>query len=106
MTSPCTSGSRRVESALEPTRSQNMMVSWRRSGVYADPAAAGATLSMSFPVLAVRLAPHSAQNFAAGGLAYPQLGQRRGNGVPHSWQNLAASGATPLQLGHSTPAPQ
>jgi hypothetical protein len=45
-----------------------MMVSWRRSGLYADPAAAEATLLMSFPVFAVKLAPHSGQNFAAGGL--------------------------------------
>ena len=34
MTSRRSSGSMRVESAVEPTRSQNMTVTWRRSAVY------------------------------------------------------------------------
>src|ERR1700730_6825139 len=106
MTSFRPSGSSRVDSALDPTMSQNMMVSWRRSGVDADPAGARARGLASSPPFAARFTPHSGQNFAPGGLAWPQLGQGRDNGVPHSWQNLAASGATALQFGHSTPAPK
>jgi hypothetical protein len=41
---------------------------------------------------------HSPQNFAAGGLANPQLAHRRGNGVAHSLQNFAPSGFSKPQL--------
>src|SRR5262249_16648305 len=102
MTSRCSSASRRVESALDPTMSQNMTVNCRRSGVDAVPAAAWAILFGA----SAKLAPHSGQNFAPGGQACPQLEHGRANGVPHSWQNLAPSGATALQVGHSTPAPK
>src|SRR5262245_66284006 len=102
MTSPCSSGSRRVESALEPTMSQNMTVNCRRSGLDAESAAERTTLFGSSAFFATRLAPHSGQNFAPARLAEPQLGHERGNGLPHSWQNLASSGATALQFGHST----
>jgi hypothetical protein len=43
-------------------------------------------------------AAHSPQNFAAGGLANPQLAHRRGNGAAHSLQNFTPSGFSKPQL--------
>ena len=67
-TSRCSSGSSRVESALEPTMSQNMMVSWRRSAE-GDGAMRGQRIDadMGGAVVAdpeTRLAPHLEQNLA------------------------------------------
>src|SRR5262249_5949231 len=81
-----------------------MTVNCRRSGVDAVPAARAIFAGVS-AFVAAKLAPHSGQNFAPGGLGWPQVEHGRANGVPHSWQNLAPSDATALQLGHSTPAP-
>ena len=105
-TSRCSSGSRWVERALEPTMSQNMTVSWRRSGEDAAKVGGRGPGFRSSGLFTARFAPHSAQNLAPDGLAWPQLAQVRGNGVPHSGQNFAPFGATALQLPHSTQAPK
>ena len=105
-TSRCSSGSSRVESALEPTMSQNITVSCRRSGV--DPDWVGTWAEGSGFVVAIlvaRLAPHSAQNLALSEPTAPQVGHVRGKAEPHSAQNLAAAATSALQLGHSTFAP-
>src|SRR4249920_3754981 len=110
MISRMSSGSSRAESAVEPTRSQNMTVSWRRS---ADPATCegcGVAVSVaglpaaSTPV-AGSLSPHSKQNLALAGFALPQDGQRPKRAAPHSRQNLLPSGMSALQLGHRTDHP-
>ena len=83
-----------MESALEPTMSQNITVSWRRSGDDADwvgtrrqAAGFGAVA-----ILAVRLAPHSGQNLALGGLAAPQAGHDAGQGRTALGAKLGRSG--------------
>lgn len=43
-------------------------------------------------------AAHSLQNFAAEGLANPQLAHMRGNGAAHSLQNFTPSGFSKPQL--------
>jgi hypothetical protein len=87
--------------------SQNMMVSWRRSGDadWARARAAGSDFGAA-TILASRLAPHSGQNFALGGLSLPQAGHLRDSAEPHSAQNLADCGTGALQFGHSTSVPQ
>src|SRR5215831_9143977 len=79
MTSPCSSGSSRVESALDPTMSQNMIVSWRRSAADPDPPcgagpAARASAGPDGVLLERTLAPHSAQKRSSGSTACPQFG--------------------------------
>src|SRR5919199_4761023 len=106
MTSRRSSGSMRAERAVEPTRSQNITVSWRRSvedtgGAY--PGGAGAGNGETGALSGPSLKPHSGQNFAAPGKACPQAGQARSNGAPHSMQNLPPSGTSTRQLGHSMP---
>src|SRR5436190_21639366 len=106
-TSRCSSGSKRVASALEPTMSQNITVSWRRSGADADWAGrqAADTGFRAVPVLVARLVPHWGQNLAPGGLVFPQPGHMAGSADPHSAQKLAAVAIGALQLGHSTSPP-
>src|SRR5262245_34758710 len=86
--------------------SQNMMVSWRRSGDadWASARAAGSDFGAA-TILASRNAPHSGQNFALGGLSLPQAGHLRDRAEPHSAQNLADFGTGALQFGHSTSVP-
>jgi len=102
-TSRCSSGSRRAESALEPTMSQNMMVSWRRSGDadWSQLASCGFRLRTA-TIQASRLTPHSGQNFALGGLSLPKARHLRDRAEPHSAQNFADCGTGALQFGHST----
>src|SRR5215471_4991333 len=107
MISRMSSGSRRAESAVEPTRSQNITVSWRRSAEEvgssdrgdAD-AVADSAMVTGFEVES--LCPHSKQNFALAGLAQPHEGQRIGRAAPHAVQNLSTPGVSAWQLGHST----
>src|SRR5947207_11910367 len=63
MTSPNSSGSIRVESSVEPTRSQKTTVNCRSS-----PSTGGARSGRFLPVAA----PHSGQYFARGETALPQ----------------------------------
>ena len=98
-------GSRRDESAVEPTRSQNSTVSCRRSAedvgaaVVPGAEAGGGTAPPGLP----SLAPQSEQNFAPGRLVPPHAGHRAGTGAPHSSQNLLPSRTSARQLGHSMP---
>jgi hypothetical protein len=64
----CSSGSRRVESALDPTMSQNMMVSWRRSADGAFGVRGSSEARRVTSDAEARFAPHSEQNFALTGL--------------------------------------
>src|SRR5215510_12335256 len=123
MTSRNSSGSSCVDSAVEPTKSQNITVSCRRS---ASGAVAGGltgigrlTASDVCPevsallrlllgtgfLLASKGVPHSEQNLAVGCICWPQLGQSRTNGVPHSEQNFTPSAFSVLQLVHCMPLP-
>src|SRR5271163_2551083 len=49
MTWRMSSGSSRAESAVEPTRSQNMTVSWRRSAASTDAVGSGAGAALEGP---------------------------------------------------------
>ena len=97
------SGSSRVDSAVDPTKSQNITVSWRRSGLgigCCAEAAVGAAASEP-AVGAARLAPHSEQNFDPARFWAPHATHRNGTAAPQSLQNLLPSGTSALQLGHS-----
>src|ERR671932_163898 len=107
MISRRSSGSRRAESAVEPTRSQNITVSWRRSaeGFRADGKADGSTTHGAAGVdpraFAVSAAPQSPQNLLPDGFSAPHAAQRTGSGAPQSPQNFFPSGLTLPQLGQS-----
>jgi hypothetical protein len=98
------SGSRRDANAVEPTRSQNITVSWRRSAD--DISAAGSSDAAPAGAADARMAsaaPQLAQNFLLGGLSAPHAVQRTGSGVPQSPQNLFPSRLVAPQLGQSMP---
>src|SRR3984885_12558677 len=103
MTSRRSSGSRRVESAVEPTRSQNITVSWRRSA--AAPARAGAAGASAAAAAAGAASPsatpHCAQKREPGALAWPQAAQRKACGAPHCGQKRRSPGISLLQLGQA-----
>src|SRR5215472_18349675 len=108
MISRKSSGSRRDESAVEPTRSQNSTVSCRRSADdigAADRGEADSAGALDAPM--VSATPQSAQNFLPGGFSAPQAVQRtdRGRAVPQSPQNLFPSRLAAPQLGHFMPHP-
>src|SRR5271168_3456139 len=93
MTSRRSSGSSRVESAVEPTRSQNITVICRRSaevGMRATEggigAAAGAGAAADVAAASPSLAPHCAQKREPAALAWPQAAQLNDCGVPHCGQ--------------------
>src|SRR5215468_4981289 len=98
MISRMSSGSRRAERAVEPTRSQNMTVSWRRSAE-AEGCLLCAMSSAGFAGLsAVSALPHFEQNLAPARLVAPQEEQRTGRAAPHVSQNLLSSGISEWQL--------
>src|SRR5262245_38721045 len=81
MTSLISSGSRRADRAVEPTRAQNSIVRCRRSAE--DGSAAGLRSAAGADgVVAASVAPQSPQNLAFGGLRLPQDGHGAGSGVP------------------------
>src|SRR5215468_5514110 len=96
MTSRKSSGSSRDDSGVEPTRSQNMTVSWRRSAVSArdrgDGAGAGGAA-----VSATGL-PQPPQNLAVGSFSKPQAEQGEGSGAPHSAQKRLVATFSAMQL--------
>src|SRR5437879_4554705 len=103
MTSRKSSTSRCTESAVEPTRSQNITVMWLRSASAArGKLGASSGLRMTSPEPA-RFVPHLPQNFAPGASLLPQEGQLTTNADPHWLQNLANSGTSARQLGHCMP---
>src|SRR6516164_8477071 len=97
MTSRKSSGSIPVESAVEPTRSQNITVSWRRSAVSVrgeGDGAGGAGAAASPTGL-----PQPPQNFAVGSFSKPQAGHGDGSDDPHSAQKRLVAPFSALQLG-------
>src|SRR5215831_12413358 len=78
------SGSSREASAVEPTKSQNITVSWRRSA----PSVRGGAGAVSGGDAAIcpRGLPQPPQNFAMGSFSKAQAGQGTGSGAPHSAQ--------------------
>src|SRR5215207_5139963 len=103
MTSLISSGSRRADRAVEPTRSQNSIVSCRRS---AEDGSAGLRSAASVDSAAApSVAPQSPQNLAFGRLRLPQDGHGAGSGVPHSMQKRFPSDTSAWQFGHSNAAP-
>jgi hypothetical protein len=70
MTSRRSSGSSRIESSVEPTRSQNMSVSWRRSAEDGGEAKAGDSAEPAASAI-----PHWAQNLLPSGVSALQFGQ-------------------------------
>src|SRR5262245_24676783 len=121
MTRRRSSGSSWVERAVEPTRSQNITVSWRRSASTVtgrgSSAACSAGLLRLFRVVlfgadfalvfawslfsmgcAASGLPHWPQKRARGRFSNPQLAQRNWKGSPHPIQNFMPSGFSKPQL--------
>src|ERR1700674_3808494 len=110
MISRMSSGSSRAERAVEPTRSQNMIASWRRSAPTgaslipdAEPSGGG-SVEGAAGLSGVSVLPHFEQNFAPARLAAPQDRQRAGRAAPHTSQKRLSSGISEWQLGHSMSA--
>src|SRR5262252_9120681 len=96
MTSRKSSGSMRAESSVEPTKSQNMTVSCRRSAASArggDDGTAGAGAAGALVGL-----PQPPQNFAVCSFSKPQAGQGEGSGAPHWAQKCLAGAFSAMQL--------
>src|SRR5215472_972157 len=93
MISRKSSGSRRAESSVEPTRSQNITVSWRRSAVSARGGGDGAGAAVSVTGL-----PQPPQNLAVSSFSKPQAGQGEGSGAPHSAQKRLVATFSAMQL--------
>ena len=97
-----------ADSAVEPTRSQNITVSCRRSADDLDDDDCGAgdagdVAADADDTPTVSLRPHVMQNLAPGRFDAPHDGQPIGIGAPHSSQKWLSSGRLALQLGHSMP---
>ena len=90
---------------MKPTRSANRIETRRRSAT--GPVGAAPLVPGALPV-AVALAPvgvpHSAQNFAPGRSAEPQLVQLAWSEVPHSGQKRALAGAVAPHFVHVMPS--
>src|SRR5262245_11000942 len=89
----------RAERAVEPTRSQNITVSCRRSAAAGAGFASGGGAAIgvrSVPVVSV--APQPPQYLAVGGLSFRQAAQGIGNAAPHSRQNWFPAGTSARQL--------
>jgi len=105
MTFPRSSGSRRVESAVEPTRSQNITVICRRSAEAAarptgDGGAVGGAAS-GRATASPSLAPHCAQKRESARLTWPQAPQVKACGVPHCGQKRLSLAISLPQLGQA-----
>ena len=87
------SGSSLADSAVDPTRSQNSTVSWRRS-IGRVSRAVGTTAGE----FRRNLVPQSPQNLFWAGFATPQAGQRRTAAAPHRPQNFLCSGTSAAQF--------
>src|SRR6516164_1646982 len=95
------SGSSRAESAVEPTRSQNTTVSWRRSAVWWEGGSKAGARELALP-RGANFCPHSAQKLAPPGLEAPHDWHCTGRPAPQAIQNLPVSGVSAWQEGHST----
>src|SRR6185369_7457077 len=93
MIAPKSSGSSFAQSSVDPTRSQNRTVSWRRS-IGRESGVVGVAA-----VEATRnLLPQSPQNLFRVGLAAPQAGQRRAAAAPHCPQYFLCAGTSAAQF--------
>jgi len=90
------SGSSRDDSAVEPTRSQNITVSCRRSALSTREVAG--TTAGGLAVSSMGL-PQPPQNLAVASFSKPQDGQAKGSGVPHSAQKRLVVVFSAMQLG-------
>ena len=106
MRSRSSSGSRRSESAVEPTKSQNITVSWRRSAAAGDEVE-GDGSSGAFTAApdgatdwSTSFAPQAPQNLAAALTAAPHFAHTRWSCVPHCSQKLSPASALVPQPGH------
>src|SRR5262249_23905396 len=88
ITSAKSSGSSSLASTVEPTRSQNITVRWRRSASVLVGCEDFTSTEGAPRALKVRVAPQSPQNFFSPGFLLPQAGQRSGNAAPQCSQNL------------------
>src|SRR6516164_4240127 len=105
MMRPRSSGSKRAESTVEPTKSQNRIVSCRRSAVGAAVAASDAGAA-SVAVVApsapgAKFAPHRPQNFESGGFAWPHAAQGILSGAPQAVQKRCPTETSVRQVEHS-----
>ena len=102
MTSLRSSGSRRVESAVEPAISQNMTVKWRRSAACGGGSRPGGfSVARALPRTSrASPMPHWPQNLAVGSFSAPQAAQVGASGAPHLIQNLFPALVSAPQLGH------
>src|SRR5262245_11598686 len=86
------SGPNWVASAVDPTRSQNITVTCRRSADDGGDTGAGggesaAPAAGAWGGRTARVWPQLAQNLARGGFRWPQDGHASGSDAPHSMQN-------------------
>ena len=93
MIAPKSSGSSLAESAVDPTRSQNSTVSWRRS-IGRESRVIGTTAGEP----ARNSLPQSPQNLFRAGFAVPQARQRRTTAAPHRPQNFLCFGTSAAQF--------
>jgi len=97
------SGSSREASAVEPTRSQNITVSCRRSAPLVrggmDTVASAEAMTSSIGL------PQPPQNFAVGSFSKPHAGQSEGSGAPHSAQKRLVAAFSAMQLGQRIRSP-
>src|SRR5215472_17218521 len=102
MTSRKSSGSSREASAVEPTRSQNITVSWRRSALSVRGAAVGAVGAAASSVGF----PQPPQNLVAGSFSKPQAGHGQGSGAPQCPQKRLVVAFSAMQLGQRIGSPR
>src|SRR5215472_12611549 len=103
MTSRKSSGSRRDDSGVEPTRSQNITVSWRRSAasVRAGGDGAGGAGAAASPTGF----PQPPQKSAVGSFSKPQAGQGKGSGDPHLAQYRLVAAFSTIHFGQRIRCP-
>src|SRR5215475_12467745 len=104
ITSRRSSGSSSEASAVEPTRSHNITVSWRRSARIT--ASLDVRLGVSVPrsgteSASANAAPQLPQNLLPGEFSAPHAAQEGGSDAPQSPQNLLPAGFGVPQLGQS-----
>src|SRR5262249_15835869 len=105
MTSRKSSGSSCDDRAVEPTRSQNITVSWRRSAPLArgpGDTVNGTEVAATSPIGL----PQPPQNFDAGSFSKPQAGQWNGSGAPHLAQKRLVAAFSAMHFGQRIWCPQ
>src|SRR6516162_6254687 len=101
MISRRSSGSKRAASAVEPTRSQNMTVSCRRSAPPGWGAGIGLTGAAAVSPIG---SPQPPQNLAEGSFSKPQVEHENGSAAPHWAQKRLIAAFSALQFWQRTAA--